>query len=75
MKAQREYQYDEYERQASFALMRENAHRTKRPKLSDIYKRPPENHDEAGFTRKVEEAQHTADWLSQFQFVEREEAK
>lgn len=43
MNAQVERQYDEYERKAVEAIMREAAHRAKRPKAGDLFKRPSDS--------------------------------
>lgn len=43
MSAQVERQYDEYERKAVEAIMREAAHRAKRPKAGDLFKRPSDS--------------------------------
>lgn len=43
MKAQTERQYDDYERMSYSALMGEIAHRAKKPKTTDLFKRPSGN--------------------------------
>jgi hypothetical protein len=69
MKAQREQNYDHFEREAEFVIMREKAHRAKRPKASDLYKRPNNGHqDDRELELKVEQAKEAAAWLSQFEF-------
>lgn len=40
LRAQQERYYDDMETAAQLALMRESAHRAKRPKPSDLFKRP-----------------------------------
>ena len=67
MMAQRERQYDDYERQSHFIIMRENAHRAKRPKASDLYKRPADEKAEAKLQEGAEKAQHASEWLAQFE--------
>lgn len=67
MSAQRERQYDEYERQSHYIIMRENAHRAKRPKASDLYKRPADEKVVAQLQEGVEMAQHASEWLAQFE--------
>jgi len=68
MQAQVERQYDEYERMAIEAIMRENAHRSKRTKVSDLFKRPIRE-DEAKDKMETlkEQAGHATEWLSQFE--------
>jgi hypothetical protein len=69
LKAQRERQYDEFERQAMFVMMRESAHRAKRPKVSDLFKRPRNGEqDERELEAKAEQAEHANEWLAQFDF-------
>lgn len=68
MRAEVERRYDEYEKFAHFAIMREKAHREKRPKASDLFKRPP---DEEVAKNKTEDLlskkEKTMEWLSQFE--------
>ncbi|WP_281202680.1 hypothetical protein [Cytobacillus kochii] len=66
--AEQESRYDEYERQASIAIMNEAAHRAKRPKASDLFKRPEEGVKEETLKKKAEKAEETVEWLSQFDF-------
>jgi hypothetical protein len=68
LKAQRERQYDEFEREAQFAIMYEKAHREKRPKSTDLFKRPATEQDEQTLKQKAEQAKHAAEWLAQFKF-------
>lgn len=74
MRAQVERQYDELERLAIVAIMHEAAHRSKRPKASDLFKRPV---DEEEAKSKVEElkekAEHATEWLAQFEQFNRKE--
>ncbi len=65
MSAQVERTYDEYERMAVEAIMREGAHRSKRPKAGDLFKRPKDGavkRDELTDLRK--ETDRLNDWLS-----------
>ncbi|WP_412733872.1 phage tail assembly chaperone [Heyndrickxia sporothermodurans] len=64
--AQQKRRYDEYEREATLAIMRESAHRAKRPKASDLFKRPKDDADERKLMKKAELAEHQAEWLAQF---------
>jgi hypothetical protein len=69
MKAQRERQYDEFERQAIIAMMRESAHRAKRPKASDLFKRPKNGEkDERKLEAMAKQAEEASNWLAQFEF-------
>jgi len=67
MKAQVERIYDDYDRMADSAMMRERAHRDKRPRRNDLFKRPV---DEVAAQRKAEEmaerAAQQAQFLAQF---------
>jgi hypothetical protein len=66
--AQRERQLDEYERMADKAMMHEIAHRAKRPKRSDLFKRPSSDEIELQKLEEMaEQAKHATEWLSQFQ--------
>lgn len=69
MMAQRERRYDDYERMADAAMMNEIAHRAKKPKRADLFKRPVDE-TEAEKKAKVmmEQAEHASDWLAQFEF-------
>lgn len=68
MRAELERKFDRYEEYSHFALMREKAHREKRPKASDLFKRPP---DEELAKNKAEDLllrkEKTMEWLSQFE--------
>ena len=74
MAAQVERQYDEYERMAIEAVMRENAHRSKRTKVKDLFKRPISDDEakERTDTLNKQTEQATA-WLSQFMEFNRKE--
>lgn len=68
MRANVERIYDEYERKAIEALMRENAHRSKRPKVSDLFKRPVDEETAKNRTQDLKEkAEQASAWLSQFE--------
>ncbi len=68
MSAQIERQYDELEREALIAIMREGAHRSKRPKVSDLFKRPLDEHTAKKETESLKEkADHASAWLAQFE--------
>lgn len=68
MSAQIERQYDEYEREAIIAIMHENAHRSKRPKSSDLFKRPVDDYTAKKKTESLKEkAEHASNWLAQFE--------
>jgi len=75
MRANVERIYDDYERAAVEALMRENAHRSKRPKVSDLFKRPVDDIEAKERTEDLlEKAEQANAWLSQFeQFSGKEE--
>lgn len=65
MRANVERQYDEYERMAVGAIMNEGASRAKRPKASDLFKRPDSsvlNKNE--LADKKQEADRMNEWLS-----------
>jgi hypothetical protein len=69
LNAQRERQYDEFEREAMFAMMHESAHRAKRPKASDLFKRPKNGEkDERKLEAMAKQAEHASEWLAQWQF-------
>lgn len=68
MRANVERTHDEFERQSVIALMHENAHRAKRPKASDLYKRPVDDIvADKKSTGMREKADYTLDWISQFE--------
>ena len=68
MRANVERLYDGYERKAVEALMRENAHRAKRPKVSDLFKRPVDELEAKNKTENLKEkADQATAWLSQFE--------
>lgn len=68
MRANVERIYDEYERKAIEALMRENAHRSKRPKVGDLFKRPVDEETAKNRTQDLKEkAEQASAWLSQFE--------
>lgn len=51
-------------------MMRESAHRAKRPKASDLFKRPIEGErDERKLEEMAKQAEHASEWLSQFNFA------
>ncbi|WP_332606873.1 hypothetical protein [Bacillus spizizenii] len=54
--------------------MRERAHREKRPKPGDLFKRPASDKELRALEAEVEKTQHAAEWLSQFNFVREEDA-
>ncbi|RQW19704.1 phage tail assembly chaperone [Bacillus sp. C1-1] len=74
MDAELESIHDAMEREAQIALMHEQASRSKRPKVADLYKRPSsakkEEHSIQESVKKAEKAKH---WLQQFTFRERRE--
>lgn len=65
LKAQQERQYDGLEREAYVTIMRESAHRAKRPKASDLFRRPKPG-EERKLAHKAEQAEEAAAWLAQF---------
>ncbi|MHC8516770.1 hypothetical protein [Sporosarcina sp. ITBMC105] len=76
MRAQQERQFDEYERMAFAAVMREGAHRSKRPKVGDLFKRPV---DAVAAEKKtadlLEKSRMASEWMAQFSlFGERSDA-
>lgn len=71
MRANVERIFDDYEREANIAIMREKAHRAKRPKSTDLYKRPKDltkQQKKAEDMRKKSE--ETMAWISQFEEFE-----
>lgn len=67
MSAQVERQYDELERAAFVAFMHEVAHRTKKPKVSDLFKRPVDGHTaEKKVESLKEKADNASEYLAQF---------
>lgn len=65
MDANAERMYDEYERMAIAAIMREGAHRAKKPKAGDLFKRPKEGEVGSGdLTELKEETERLNDWLA-----------
>ncbi|MBO0602697.1 hypothetical protein I2483_13600 [Sporosarcina sp. E16_3] len=67
MRAQQERQFDEYERMAFASIMQESATRAKRPKASDLFKRPV---DVDAAEKKVEDllkkSRNASEWMEQF---------
>lgn len=76
MRANVERIYDEYEREAVKAIIRENAHRSKKPQAGDLFKRPLNALEAESRTEELlEKAIHATEWLSQFeQFGGKEDA-
>ncbi|NHC20281.1 hypothetical protein G6554_18725 [Bacillus sp. MM2020_4] len=68
MKAEKERGFDEMEKEARIAIIRESAHRAKKAKAADLFKRPIGEMDEAVLQEKVDQAEHASEWLSQFEF-------
>lgn len=67
MRAQIERQYDELEIEALIAIMHEGAHRAKKPKASDLFKRPVgEQEAEKEVESLKEKADQASEWLAQF---------
>jgi len=66
LQAQNERQYDEFERMAQAAIMRERAHRAKSPKASDLFKRPSANDrtNRVELSDMKEKTQQANAWLS-----------
>ncbi|MDR9792678.1 hypothetical protein Q8A72_06775 [Aeribacillus pallidus] len=66
MRAENERRYDDYERMAIQALMIEKAHREKRPKLTDLFKRPndKQNSDKKTIDERRKEVDEINAWLS-----------
>jgi hypothetical protein len=46
--------------------MSESAHREKRPKASDLFKRPLSKGEASELERKAAQAKEAAEWLAQF---------
>lgn len=68
MGAQVERTYDELERRALIAIMHEKAHRAKKPKSSDLFKRPVDDVTAKNRTEDLlEKAEQASAWLSQFE--------
>ncbi len=67
-RAQQERRYDDYELASVIAVMHEAAHRAKRPKASDLFKRPADGVTEDKIRKQAEKAKHAEEWLSQFKF-------
>ncbi len=75
MHAQGERNYDEYERSAVEAIMWEIAHRAKRPKASDLFKRPKDSVSERNnLSEMKEETERLNDWLSNLTTQGKEDA-
>ena len=74
MQAQVERHYDAYERTAIEAIMRESAHRAKRPKASDLFKRPKESVSERNNLKDMkQETKRLNDWLATLAPTRKEE--
>lgn len=72
MRAQQWRIADEYERESHFAMMREQAHRAKRPKASDLYRHP--SRKKAGdITDMKEKTRADNEWLSRLVSAGRKE--
>lgn len=70
-----ERQYDEYERMAIEAIMREGAHRAKKPKASDLFKRPKDSEVEREqLTDMKAETERLNDWLATLAPTRKEDA-
>lgn len=68
MSAHVERQYDEIEREALFAIMHESAHRSKRPKAGDLFKRPVDEYTAEKRTESMkEQAEQASKYLAQFE--------
>lgn len=67
MEAQVERNHDEMQREAVIAIMHEKAHREKRPKADDLYRRPDPDVDRK-LEEKAEQVKHAEEWLAQFEF-------
>lgn len=76
MSAHIESQYDEIEREALYAILHESAHRAKRPKASDLFKRPVDVNTAEKRTESLkEQAEQASKYLAQFeQFNGKEDA-
>lgn len=68
MESEIERNYDEFSRQAAFAIMHEKARRAKRPKASDLFERPRDDVKVARAEVMREKAAHAQAWLNQFDF-------
>ncbi|GAF23267.1 hypothetical protein JCM19047_3073 [Bacillus sp. JCM 19047] len=74
MDAELESIHDAMEREAQIALMHEQASRSKRPKVADLYKRPTSaTKDDNSIQASVKKAEKAKNWLQQFTFRERRE--
>lgn len=74
MSAHVERQYDEIEREALYAIMHEGAHRSKRPKASDLFKRPVDEYTAEKRTESMkEQAEQASKYLAQFEQFSRKE--
>lgn len=72
IQAQQERGFDEYERMAYGAIMGEIAHREKRPKVSDLFKRPKDASAEKSALSELKEKTQTAnEWLARLVVAER----
>lgn len=73
MKAQTERQYDDYERMSLGALMVENASRIKKPKTTDLFKRPNGKEREGRMSAKElkEYTEKQQALLAQFSFAKK----
>lgn len=70
MKAETESTYDRYQFAADTAMMQEKASRAKRPKITDLFKRPVDEEKARKKTESmVEQTEHTQEWLSQFEIT------
>lgn len=68
MSAHVERQYDDIEREALIAIMNESAHRSKRPKASDLFKRPVDEYKAKEKAELLKEkADQASEWLTQFE--------
>lgn len=73
LRAQQERNYDDNERMATNAVWREIAHRSKRIKPSDLYKRPTDaNVDKAKVQDLREQTRMDNAWLASLQTVRKE---
>jgi hypothetical protein len=73
MRAQTERQYDDYERMAYGAMMIENASRIKKPKTTDLFKRPNGKEREGKLSAKElrEQIDKQQALLAQFTFAKK----
>ncbi|MBS4195327.1 hypothetical protein [Lederbergia citri] len=75
MQANVERHYDEYERMAIEAIMREGAHRAKKPKATDLFKRPKEGiSNRNNLAEMKEETERLNDWLARITPARKEDA-